>query len=307
MLKIQAPEIKSPNFLDFQTTWGKIRGGEKGDHQEKREIYWQRKTSQQGKELKLEVEEIGQYQENIDWMAGEDNPGGKGLKPLGRSKITGSEVNLKYSERVQDSGMTQWLTMQFLQFTIHLTDVKPTGTAGIWESESIKKKSNYTPKSENQNVAVELQPEKVQTSFLISGWMIARSLGEKFGGIISFRLLKNLPPGRVKRSLIRLSALSLSRSSRKCWSQKGFHVLLVGFSSLLTGKFLSQQGWCLKSKAVASGERDGVIDLGYLFPFQTISARQNCLFLLAPGNSWRIFGSSDCDHSSSSFSTVPWT
>lgn len=104
-----------------------------------------------------------------------------------------------------------------------------------------RKSENQTPKSENQNVAGELQPEKVQTSFLISGWMTTRSLGENLGGIISFSLLRNLSPGRTERTLIRLSALFLSRSSWRCWSQKEFHMLLVGFSRLLTGKFLSPQ------------------------------------------------------------------
>lgn len=122
--------------------------------------------------------------------------------------------------------------------------------------------------------------------------MITGSLGENLGGIISFSLLRNLSSGRIERTLIRLLALSLSRSSWRCWSQKEFHVLPVGFLCLLTGKFPLEQDWCLKSKAVASGERHGVIDLGYLFPLQTISAGQNYLFLLAPGNSW--FGSNGC-------------
>lgn len=33
-----------------------------------------------------------------DLMVGEDDPGGKGLKSLGKSKIPGSEVNPKYPE-----------------------------------------------------------------------------------------------------------------------------------------------------------------------------------------------------------------
>lgn len=125
-------------------------------------------------------------------------------------------------------------------------------------------------------MAGELQPEKVQTSFHISG---GRSLGEVLGCIISFSLLRNLSPGGIERTLLWFSALSLSRFSWRYLSQKEFHVLLVGFSCLLTGKFLLQQDWCLKSKTVASGERDGVTDLGYLFPFQIITVR-------IPSSSW---------------------
>lgn len=99
-----------PLKLNSQVSWtlrqpeGKLEVEEKGEDWEKKEIYWQERTVQEGKELKLEVEEKGQDQEKKgDLMAGEDNPGGKGLEPLGKSKIPGSEVNLKYPERVQDS------------------------------------------------------------------------------------------------------------------------------------------------------------------------------------------------------------
>lgn len=70
----------------------------------------------------------------------------------------------------------------------------------------IHKISNQTPKSENQNVAGELQPEKVQTSFHISG---GRSLGEVLGCIISFSLLRNLSPGRIERTIMIFSSVSL--------------------------------------------------------------------------------------------------
>lgn len=152
-------------------------------------------------------------------MAGEDNTERKGPKPLGKSKITGSEVNLKYPEWVQDPCSLPYPVANNATW-IHLIDVKPMGAAGIWVR--IHKKANLTPKSENQNVAGELQAEKVQTSFLMSGWVITRSLRGNLGDIISFSLLRNLSPGRIERTLIRLSALSLSKSSWRRWSQKNF-------------------------------------------------------------------------------------
>lgn len=93
-------------------------------------------------------------------MAGENNPGGQGLEPLGKSKITCSGTNLKYPEWVQDSCSLHDPVPNNADW-IHVTDVKPAGEAGIWVR--IHKKAIQTPKSENQNVAGEFQPEKVQT------------------------------------------------------------------------------------------------------------------------------------------------
>lgn len=55
MLKVQVPEIKFPNFLDFKATSRKIGGGGK-----------RRRPGKKG-----------------DLLVGEENPGGKGIKIRG--------------------------------------------------------------------------------------------------------------------------------------------------------------------------------------------------------------------------------
>lgn len=76
----------------------------KGEDEEKREFFLAGEHNPRGKGIKIRGGG-GRTRpgKKGDLMAGEVSPGRKGLKPLGKSKITGSEVNLKYPEQVQDS------------------------------------------------------------------------------------------------------------------------------------------------------------------------------------------------------------
>lgn len=152
-------------------------------------------------------------------MAGEDNTERKGPKPLGKSKITGSEVNLKYPEWVQDpcslpdpvANNAAW---------IHLIDVKPMGAAGIWVR--IHKKANLTPKIRESECG-RWTPSRESSDFISYEWLgDHKIIGREPWWYNFLQFIKEFVPREDRKDFNKAFSTVSLKSSWTCWSQKNF-------------------------------------------------------------------------------------